>query len=156
MDTLQLEYVATEICPEFQAIVAADELKSKVRNGYFIANVGKKNTKGSHWVAFYFNETCSEFFDSLGNEPKKYHVEWEQLLLKHSSRYKYNTKNVQAPSTSTCGQFVLYYLANKSVGKSIEDITDSLESGSFKENDTLVVNYLTRLINIILYFMRQS
>ena len=147
MDTLQLEYVASRLCPEFIGCVAADMVTPK--NGYYIVNVGKKNTEGSHWVCMYFNETCSEAFDPAGIAPSIYHESWDRMLLSHGGKYKYNSKPVQAPLTSTCGQFVLYYLFHRYNGQSMESIVHSLENGMLKGNEEKVTKFLTRLIHKI-------
>ncbi len=147
MDTVQLNFIGSSLCHQFNAALAADEIT--IRNGYFIVNVGKKNTKGSHWVCIYFDPTCSEFFDPAGKHPLVYHRSWHDMMLSHSGRYKYNSKPVQAPLTSTCGQFVLYYLFNRYHGRSMEDIVRSLENDSLNGNEKRVTQYVSRLIDMI-------
>ncbi len=147
MNTLQLNYIGKSLCPEFISAVAADQVT--IKNGYYIANVGKKDTRGTHWVCIYFNEACSEFFDPAGNHPLTYHRAWHDMMLTHSGKYKYNSKAVQAPLTSTCGQFTLYYLYNRHYGRSMESIVRSLENGSLYGNERKVIDYVSRLVNVI-------
>ncbi len=147
MNTLQLEFIGKNLCQEFLGAVAADQVT--IANGYYIANVGKKNTRGTHWVCIYFNEICSEFFDPAGNHPLTYHRSWHDMMLTHSGKYKYNSKAVQAPLNSTCGQFTLYYLFNRYYGRSMEDIVRSLENDSLNQNERKVTDFVTRLVNVI-------
>ncbi len=147
MDTIQLDLMGSKICPEFLGCVAADMVE--IANGYYIVNVDKKNTKGSHWVCIHFDEACSELFDPLGRHPLSYHKAWHDKMLAHSGRYRYNSKPVQGPLTSTCGQFVLYFLYHRCNGFDMEQIVHSLESATLNENERRVTKFLSRLVNAI-------
>ncbi len=143
MNTHQLEYIGKRLCKEFNGVVAADRLTPT--NGYFIVNVDEQDKPGSHWVCIYFNDDCCELWDPAGNPASKYHQCWEDMMLSHSKRYKYNSRAVQDPLTSTCGQFTLYYLFNRCEGRSMEDIVRLLGNGT-EENERRVTQFVSRLV----------
>ena len=73
----------------------------------FIVNTASQNKTGEHWVGLVINEQKDcYYFDSFGNQILN-------ISILHSLRkmgivtYKYNTKEIQSISSSSCGYFCL-------------------------------------------------
>jgi hypothetical protein len=92
---------------------------------YFIANTDPSNEPGTHWVAFYFNtaKRTAEYFDSYGQSPSAYPT-FEGYLRTHARHVSYNFKRIQALDSTACGHYCLYYLYQRSRGKSLS--TDAI------------------------------
>ena len=96
----------------FDGVFASDKIPKKIKPSHFVVlNTDPSGSIGQHWYAIYRHDrNVIECFDSLGiDEPKKKFLKnnfqrhgIKELLL--------NTSRVQDTSTSTCGEFVLYFL----------------------------------------------
>ena len=112
-----------------------------------ICNTDPHTEKGSHWVAMYFPyKGAAEFFDSYGNHPSVYNETFVKILNNNSSRWSYNRRCLQSLTSSTCGQFCLYYIMNRNRSKSMSKIVDSFSKDT-SVNDHRVTVFVRRYLN---------
>ena len=101
----------------FRGVYAIDEMKSIKTVSYpssFVINLDLSYKPGSHWVAVYFDKNgVAEYFDSFAHYPPHKVV---HFLCSHAKRWQYNCMQVQELYTMTCGQFVVFYIYQKSRG----------------------------------------
>ena len=101
----------------FRGVYAIDEMKLIKTVSYpssFAINLDPSYKPGSHWVAVYFDRNGeSEYFDSFGRHPPH---EVEHFLCSHAKGFQYNRMQVQEIYTTSCEQFVLFYIYQKSRG----------------------------------------
>ena len=81
---------------------------------------------GSHWVAMFIDNKKKrvEFFDSLGNVPNKYILDF----LRHFGDYTFRWNNIQHQKNSSvqCGVYVCYFIIQKLKGKTFDQINSKL------------------------------
>ena len=75
-----------------------------------ISNTDPSYRKGEHWVLFFFNDDGSvDFFDSLGNDPGYYGVEFEKIIKRFSNYYYIVNTPIQKLNSNLCGFYCLWY-----------------------------------------------
>ena len=99
----------------FKGVYAIDEIKLIETVSYpssFVINLDPSYKPGSHWVAVYFDRNdIGEYFDSFARHPPH---EVDHFLRSHVKGWQYNRMQVQELYTMTCGQFVVFYVYQKS------------------------------------------
>ena len=99
----------------FRGVYAINEIKSIKTLSYpssFVINLDPSYKPGSHWVAVYFDKNgVDEYFDSLAGYPLH---EVVHFLCSHAKGWQYNRMQVQELYTTTCGQFVVFYIYQES------------------------------------------
>ena len=107
----------------------------------FVINLDPSYKPGSHWVAVYFDiNGVGEYFDSFVHYPP-YKVDC--FLHSHAKGWQYNHIQVQEFYTTTCGQFVVFYIYQKSRGLTLEVILHKYFSTHNKlKNDLLVRDFV--------------
>lgn len=133
MDGYQLWYALNSnpvTDTHFDGIFAPDTLhKINYRPTLLICNTDPSYKKGTHWLAFYFdNKGKAEMFDSLGKQLTDYATDIEQFVAQFSNVCKTLIKRVQPLQTSLCGHYCLYYAYCKSLGHSMEFIVNNMPS----------------------------
>ncbi len=117
--------------------------KLPIPQGYpfsFIANTDVHTKPGTHWLAIYFDENGNtEFFDSYARKPDNH------FIVKYLKRYGLNVTctphRVQAPFSSVCGQYCIYYLWHRLRGYTMEEILKNF-SEDLQNNDKFVTAWL--------------
>eukprot|EP00732_Lithocolla_globosa_P000153 Lithocolla_globosa_v1_NODE_31_length_8897_cov_62.719634.p2 type:complete len:503 gc:universal NODE_31_length_8897_cov_62.719634:2548-1040(-) len=111
----------------FKAVVPADKISEVPFNKSdnkisLIANTGKQNESGKHWVAILItkNPPTIEFFDSFGEEMTPTIArEVRQLVKKYNpgstSQLKINRVQLQGDKSSTCGAHCMVFLKDRLV-----------------------------------------
>ena len=128
----------------FKGVYAIDEIKSIKTVSYpssFVINLDPSYKPGSHWVAVYFDKNgVGEYFDSLAGYPLH---EVVHFLRSHAKEWQYNRMQVQELYTTMCGQFVVFYIYQKSRGLMLEVILRKYFSTHNKlRNDLLVRDFV--------------
>ena len=107
----------------FGGVYAIDEMNLIKTVSYlssFVINLDLSYKPGSHWVAVYFDKNgIGEFFDSFASYPPP---EIVHFLPSHAKGWQYNHMQVQEFYTTMCGQFVVFYIYQKSQGLMLEVI----------------------------------
>lgn len=150
MDTnemLRIVDLIADLKPYFRGIYASNSLPFRVTRypSAFVSNTDPLEKKGSHWVAFWFqNGTECEFYDSFGRIPEDYDIRLREFLDRNSFVCMYNNVQVQQDFTSSCGFHVLFYLCRRAQGFSMQN---SLEMLNRVESDDFVRHYVWNKIN---------
>lgn len=101
----------------FRGVFAVDKLYLK-GEGFYIVNISKSDSKGSHWTAFWVNGNgIVEFFDSVGNHPSFYNM----------GECDHFSKIVVQGDKPFCGYYCLLYGILKCRGFSLIDILEKME-----------------------------
>ena len=107
----------------FRGVYAIDEMNLIKTVSYlssFVINLDPSYKPGSHWVAVYFDKNgVGEFFDSFAGYPPHKIV---HFLRSHAKGWQYNRMQVQEFYITMCGQFVVFYIYQKSLGLTLEVI----------------------------------
>lgn len=92
-----------------------------------VLNLDTHDKGGSHWVALFVdrNSQTIEYFDSVGDRPNKWISKFIRKLLDNlegSWHVKINS-TVHQLENSECGIYAIYYIIQRLMGKSFEQIT---------------------------------
>lgn len=135
MNTAQLQQCATQdrlLSKYFIGVFAADTIP-KPSTGCYIFNTDPIAKPGTHWQArFIESDGTIEHFDSYGRPSKA---------------ASYNTKRIQGPLSSACGQYCLYYLCHKVRGRRMKEIMNDF-SADYVLNDLSVTEFINRHFNL--------
>ena len=104
-----------------------------------IINTDTKNLPGKHWVSIYISSYKEgEYFDSFGREPSQDIALW---LNKFTIKWKkVNSAILQNPLSTSCGQFVLFYVNERPLVRSHSHIVKQFHADTFS-NEQLVKHY---------------
>ncbi|GIX84985.1 uncharacterized protein CDAR_374191 [Caerostris darwini] len=70
----------------FHGLYASDKIPFIKEKKYaFVVNSDESSEPGSHWLAFYCENGCIEFFDSFGNPPDFYDPQFHEITLRYPS-----------------------------------------------------------------------
>ena len=101
----------------FKGVYGLDEIvhiKQKSFPSAYVFNLDLSYKPGSHWVAVYIDRKGRpEYFDSFGRPPPR---EIKDFLYTYAESWKYNHKPVQELYSTTCGQFVVFYIYQRCSG----------------------------------------
>ena len=143
MNNLEIEYALREYGVK---VTCADELPAlmKRRPRWYVVNTDRCGNPGRHWTAFHFpRRGPAEFFDSLGNPPEHYHRRFKDVLMANGPRYLYLKNRLQALDSDACGQYCIYYVQQRSRGRTMKDICRDFRINRYVQNDALVSYYVT-------------
>ena len=146
MNSVQLDTFLKHL-PQFGGVFAADNIKIKHIPCYIIVNTDTQNLSGQHWICMKLSKDQCEFFDSLGKSPYNYHKSWHDLLITTAGSYLFNDQRLQNYSSSTCGQYCVYYILKSIHGYDFEDIIDGFDALNLKKNDASVLHFVHNYIN---------
>jgi hypothetical protein len=145
MNSQQIETALRKRCPDFESVLAADQLPLVLpsqRPLMYVVNTDPQSRPGTHWIAMYFglDDVC-EYFDSFGRRPS---LVFERYLNGRCSEWIFNDKQLQSVVSGFCGQYCLVYCILKSRGKSLSDILKYFSSDTGL-NDFLVHKFTCRM-----------
>lgn len=147
MNTSQLLCAIRENrCLSFVAdtVYSADTLPVSVNTfpSAFICNTDPMHLPGKHWIVFWFQDSYhSECYDSLGQLPGAYNLNFDSFLQRNTEICLYNNEPTQKAGTDTCGYHVLFYLLMKCRSLSLIKIVEQLKQCD--SSDKFVVDYVT-------------
>ena len=137
------------LAPYGTRIICANELPAVIekRPVSYVVNTDPCGQPGKHWIAFHFperREIC-EFFDSLGRTPQHYHRRFENVLITNGPRYVYIKDRIQALDSDVCGQYCIYFVVQRHLGRTMEDICRDFLKCTHAVNDEFVSRYVYHL-----------
>ena len=148
VDILQSDSVTTDI---FKGVYSSDNLpilnKRQKYPAAFIVNTHENNKPGEHWVAFFFKsyKGIPEYFDSYGFPPyKKGFIRFLLNQQRRDLKYYYNNKIVQSLFSDLCGQHTIYYVFQRSNGRTFQSILQDFTDDTFL-NDLFVKRFVERM-----------
>lgn len=120
----------------YGGVVARNEIPLVfTKPSIFIVNTDPTNLPGKHWfVLFYNTNSVNEQFNSTGQPPQ---VDIQAQLVRNGMKYMYNNKRVQSFTSSTCGEFALFYSYFRCRGFTFQEILDMFTS-DLENNETIV------------------
>ena len=143
MNNFEIEYTLREYGV---TVTCADELPALVKKipRWYVVNTDRCGNPGLHWTVFYFPQRGpAEFFDSLGNPPEHYHRRFKDVLMANGPRYLYLKNRLQAFDSEACGQYCIYYVQQRSRGRTMKDICRDFRKNRYVQNDAFVSYYVT-------------
>ena len=107
----------------FKGIYVLDEIKHiqqiSFPSAYFF-NLDPSYKPGVHWIAVYIGRKGRpEYFDSFGRPPPR---EIKDFLCTYVESWNYNDVPVQELYSTTCGQFVVFYIYQRCSGLTLKSI----------------------------------
>ena len=107
----------------FKVVYALDEIvhiKQKSFPSAYVFNLDPSCKPGSQWVAVYIDRKGRpEYFDSFTYQPPR---EIKDFLYTCAESWNYNHVPVQELYSTTCGQFVVFYIYQRCSGLTLESI----------------------------------
>lgn len=141
----------------FGEILASDQLpktplKQQLRSPkYYIVNFDPSTKSGSHWIVCFFTNRKDKrniYFDSYGYPPM---IDSISHFLGEDAYY-YNSKQLQHPLTSSCGQwclfFIYYHLLNKNNEQRKEHFINLFKNTTLLQNDKKINNWVNQTFNL--------
>jgi len=116
--------------PYFLGVFPSDKLPPPVLNKQFIVcNLDGHKLKGSHWICIYLEKQLNgykgEYFDSFARYPRVRNI--ENYLNANCISWVWNNQPVQNIFSDTCGHHVIYFLAKRCRGFSMQSIVSQLQ-----------------------------
>uniref|UniRef100_A0A1Y1LYY3 Ubiquitin-like protease family profile domain-containing protein n=1 Tax=Photinus pyralis TaxID=7054 RepID=A0A1Y1LYY3_PHOPY len=138
MNTLELQRALNLIQKKAaRAVFASDELiRASVRRPFAaIVNTDVSTRTGQHWNGIYIDEDGNgEYFDSFGRPPTGLHL---KFLKKHARKFTFNSRVLQHPLSTYCGQYCLMYLVFKFNNLSLKEFVDMFNN-DLECNDDII------------------
>ncbi|GFX27461.1 uncharacterized protein TNCV_4904381 [Trichonephila clavipes] len=126
----------------FRGVYASDSIPILKKKSTIVVNLDASSQPGSHWLAFYHENNCIEFFDSYGYPPEYYGEGFRDFVSKFST-VSWNCIPFQSPTSNV---FEVYRDATSKPFSYLlidlkPDTSDSmrLRSGLFPGDDTFFV-----------------
>lgn len=128
----------------FMGVYARNTLPNRVTiPAAIVCNTDKDTETGEHWVAFYIDLNRNlEYYDSYGLPP--IHKEFYDFLKSQSNKWTWNSKCVQKPDSTVCGEHCIFYLIHKFRGLTLKEI-QFMFGDDLRFNDCIVKNYKNQL-----------
>lgn len=124
----------------FQDVLPSDRLPARFDStspSAFVINTDPASRPGEHWVAVYFNgHGVGEYFDPFGFPPYKRNI--VQFLRRNCRAYRINSRVLQYSLSRACGLFCIYYVLQKSRGKSLQRLLSVFNTQRLLLNDRKV------------------
>lgn len=135
--------------PYYLGCFPADKISINSLNSPFpqsmVINFDPSNEKGTHWVAIFAESPRSvEYYDSLGIWPPL--NENISLFLSEFKLIHFNPYAFQSIRSKNCGKHAIFFLYNRSLGKSLDQILDFLSKISSSGVDRFVNNFVDKKI----------
>ena len=115
--------------------------KQKSFPSAYVFNLDPSYKPVSHWVAVYIDRNgLLEYFDSFGHPPPR---EIKDFLSTYAENWNRNHVPVQELYSTTCGQFVVFYIYQRCSGLTLESIIRKyLKLHAKIMNDVLVRDFV--------------
>ena len=147
MNTSQLQCILT--CdPVLQhrtlGVFAADQLPVDLPSHPcgFIANTDVRSKPGQHWLAFFIQSNIIECFDSYGQHPGIYNGVFTSWIIEHTKTVLVNGQRLQSDTSNVCGLYCIYFLHQRLLGKSMNQIVCQFSRSDFEGNDHYILNLM--------------
>ena len=143
----------------FQGVFPSDRLPDHIDRypAALVANVDVHSKPGSHWCAFFIDENHQgQFFDSYGQEPQQYCMDFKIFLDKNCKQWTYNSQVLQSLGSDVCGHYCLYFIINRCQNISLKSIVSRFTKNT-RNNDHFVYRFIVKhfgyIINRVKYIV---
>ncbi|GFX86217.1 uncharacterized protein TNCV_2560991 [Trichonephila clavipes] len=102
MDGNQIQFILSHdpvTAPFFRGVYASDTIPILKKKSTIVVNLDASSQPGSHWLAFYHENNCIEFFDSYGYPPEYYGEGFRDFVSKFST-VSWNCIPFQSPTSN--------------------------------------------------------
>ena len=128
----------------FRGVFAADELPNLQENtslpAAYIANCSDATFSGSHWVAFYKDQSDKiDVFDSYGQPLEKYNPTLLESVGKLTIIQQ--SQQLQQPESTVCGQYCLFFILKRALGLQYKQLIH-LFTDNIATNDKMVCQFI--------------
>ena len=123
---------------QFLGVYASDKLPAKylLRDSFLVVNLDPSHKQGSHWIAMYINplnKNTNEYFDSYGwPVPYKHFAEFLE------NTYFNSAKQLQNDYSTACGQWTIFYIWQRCLGKTLREIIKLFPVSNSINNDYIM------------------
>ena len=147
MNSRQLHWILSNdkvTSRNFKGVYALDEtehIKQKSFPSAYVFNLDPTYKPGMYWVAVYIDRKgLLEYFDSFAHPPLR---EVEDFSCTYSESWNCSHVPVQELYSTTCGQFVVFYVYQRCCGLTLESIIRKYFNPHAKiMNNVLVRNFV--------------
>ena len=127
-------------------VFAADQLPRTIPTFPcgFIANTDISSRPGQHWISFFIRDNnVVECFDSYGQNPGVYNGLFKAWIQRHSKAVL-SEQRIQSDHSNVCGLYAVYFLHQRLLGKTMDQILDTFNISDMEANDKYILNLFTR------------
>ena len=136
--------------PFFKGVFASDRIpkvpKSSVKKDqFYIFNFDPQHKSGSHWVCAMLRPKGKKnvYFDSGGNPPS---VPTIKRFVGQS--FVYNTRELQFPLSTTCGQWCAFFIWKRCRGKRLKKMVKGFDKKDLLMNDHIINFWVRKIFKI--------
>ena len=120
----------------FRGCIMKDEVKQKMKTGYYIVNLDKEGGDGTHWTGLHVGRNKCFYFDPFGVHPP----ESLKRLKRPNRKVYYNNNQLQHISSDTCGQWCILFVKYMNKNNNFEDYLEEFDTYNTKNNGKLLKN----------------
>lgn len=145
MNTIQINKILSRspvTCSNYLGCFPADQIPKVAFPSAMVVNIDPSWQDGSHWIAIFIQSNNSvEYYDSFGIWPP---LNPDILrFLNNFSTIIYNEIPLQSMHSKSCGKHAIYFIFQKSLGRSFDEIISRLRHANA---DRLVNEFVRRKI----------
>ena len=114
----------------------------------YIVNTDPHGQPGRHWLALWTQDGACEILDSYALPLETYQTTGPLLtwLQKHWDVVIPNSQSLQSVYSQSCGDYALFFLIDRSQGKSMKEFLNRFDKHDYVHNDHQVGQMLKTLI----------
>ena len=114
----------------------------------YIVNTDPAGQPGRHWIALWTHNGACEILDSYALPLDTYQTTapLQRWLDRHWERVIPNKQSLQSLYSQSCGDYALFFLIDRSQGKSMQEFVKRFDKHDYVHNDHQVGQMLKRLI----------
>ena len=154
LNNVQLDHLARSqpsLKPHFYGTVPCDRLpESPDQEGPvgYIVNTDPEGYPGRHWIALWTYDNVCEIMDSYALPLESYltTIPLQAWLDKHWKYLVRNGQSLQSLYSQSCGDYALFYLIDRSLGRSMTQFLNRFDKRDYVHNDHKVGQMLKTLI----------
>lgn len=154
LNNVQLDQLAQSqpsLQPYFYGTRPCDQLPDPPdKNGpvAYIVNTDRQGQPGRHWIALWTHRDECEILDSYALPLETYQTTGPLLswLHRHWKIVIPNGQSLQSIYSQSCGDYALFFLIDRSRGKSMQDFLNRFDKHDYVHNDHKVGQMLKTLI----------
>ena len=154
LNNVQLDRLADSqptLKPYFSGTMPCDRLpRSPDKKGpvAYIVNTDREGQPGRHWLALWTCDNECEILDSYALPLETYETTGplQTWLNKHWKTVIQNSQSLQSLFSRSCGDYALFFLIDRSQGKSMNEFVKRFDKHDYVHNDHKVGQMLKTLI----------